>query len=468
MPSLLQKLYDLHPDAKYVGFYDFANPVVLLRDTDIIKSITVKNFETFSEHRSFADKKLDPLLGGMLFLLTGNEWKETRTQLTPIFTSSKLKGMFSLMSDVAIRFTDYLYKKSEKEQELEIKIWFTRYTNDLIASCVFGVGVNSIKDPKNPLYVNGTIATRMTGTLRFLQIHTLRRWRWLARLLNVKLIPNYRSKFFEDLIEDTMNHRDTKGIYRPDMLQFLMETKKKSQAEGHSSTIDVPCHAFSFFFGGYDTVASQASLTVYNLATHPEIQERLQQEIDQVLEKTQGQVTYDTILGMEYLDAVLNEAMRLHPTSIVLDRTCAKDFELPPALPGHKPFTIKKGMSVWIPIRAVQNDPKNYEDPDKYNPERFLQDGKKIVSSNKFFPFGAGPRGCIGSRFAVIEMKILLFHVYARLTIRPCSKTNIPFKVSKNALVLTSENGFWMNVKPREHVSPFLNSAVSNGTSKTE
>ncbi|KZC05575.1 Cytochrome P450 9e2 [Dufourea novaeangliae] len=462
MADMLKKIYNLHHDAKYVGIYDFNNPVVLLRDIELIKSITIKNFEAFPDHRSFTDRKLDPLLGGGLFMLKGEEWKDTRNQVTPTFTSSKLKGMFALMSDIAIYFTDYLYRLPEKERELELKTLLTKYTNDVIATCVFGIAVNSIEDPKNAIYVNGRNATNITGSFRALKFHILRRWTSLARLLDIKLIPSHLSKFFEDLIEDTMNHREANGIYRPDMLQSLMETKKKN------TTIDVPCHAFSFFFGGYDTVSSQACLTIYDLATNPEIQERLQQEIDQVLEKTQGEMSYDTIVGMEYLDAVLNESMRLHPTSFIMDRMCAKDFELPPALPGHKSFTIRKGMSVWIPIYAIQCDPNHFQDPDKFNPARFLQDGKRIVNSGKFFPFGAGPRSCAGNRFAVIEIKILLFHLFARCVMKPCSKTTIPLEMSKGAIILTAANGFWLKVEPREHVSPFLNSVVPNGTSKTE
>ncbi|KZC05576.1 Cytochrome P450 9e2, partial [Dufourea novaeangliae] len=465
--GLVQKIYNSYTEAKYVGCYEFSNPIVILRDIDLIKSITIKNFETFIDHRSFANKNQDPLLGGMLFSLKGDEWKESRNQVSPTFTSSKLKAMFTLMSDVAVYFTDYLYRLPEKERELELKTLLTKFTNDLISTCVFGIAVNSIENPKNTLYVNGMKATNFSGTVQNLKFQLLRNWPSLAKLLDIKFVSSKLAKYFENLIVDNMNQRDANGIYRPDMLQYLMEASKKNKAERQLTTEDITSHAFSFFFGGYDTVASQACLIVHDLVEHPEAQERLQQEIDQVLEKTNGHVTYEEIIGMEYLDALLNESMRLHPAAIFLDRVCVKDFELPPALPGEKPFTLKKGMNVWIPVHAIQTDPKHFEDPDKFNPERFLQDGKRIASSGTFIPFGMGPRICIGNRFALLEIKILLFHLFARCNMVPCSRTNIPFKMAKGVLAITAANGFWLKVEPRKHVSSFVNNVAANGTCKT-
>ncbi|KZC05577.1 Cytochrome P450 9e2, partial [Dufourea novaeangliae] len=447
--AFLKKMYNIHPDAKYVGFYEFTNPIVLLRDLDLIKSITIKNFETFPDHRPIIKNEQDSLFGRMLFFKSSEDWKDLRHNMSPVFTSSKIKGMFTHMSNVAVYFSNYMSKIPEKEQEIELKAVLTKYTNDVIATCVFGIGVNSIEDPNNAIYVNGRGVTNFSGPLQYLKFLLIRNWPSLVQLLNIKFVPAKREKYFEDLIVDTMNQREKNGIYRPDMMQYLIEVRKKSKAERQLTDKDMASQAFGFFFGGYETVASQACSTIHNIVTNPEVQERLQQEIDQILEKTQGQITYDTIVGMEYLDAVLNESLRMYPSSLFLDRVCMQDFELPPTLPGHKPFIAKKGTNVWIPVYAIQTDPNYFEDPEKFNPERFLQDGKRIASSGTFIPFGVGPRSCIGNRFALIEIKVLLFHLFARCDLKPCSRTNIPLKMAKGVLGILSENGFWLKVEPR-------------------
>ncbi|EFN82479.1 Cytochrome P450 9e2, partial [Harpegnathos saltator] len=91
---------------------------------------------------------------------------------------------------------------------------------------------------------------------------------------------------------------------------------------------------------------------------------RLQNEIDQLLEDTNGQPSYVTINNMEYLDAVLKEALRVYPVAMVYDRICVRDFELPPALTGAKPYVVKKGDLLWIPVYALHHDIKYFKEPE--------------------------------------------------------------------------------------------------------
>lgn len=126
----LNRAYKLHEDAKYVGFFDFGTPVVVLKDLDLVKSVTVKNFDHFVNHRGFVDPEQEPLFGNNLFSLHDNKWREIRNLLSPAFTSSKMKGMFKLMSDCASNFVDFLAEKSQKKPlDINSKDAFTRYMN---------------------------------------------------------------------------------------------------------------------------------------------------------------------------------------------------------------------------------------------------------------------------------------------------------------------------------------------------
>ncbi|KOC61112.1 Cytochrome P450 9e2 [Habropoda laboriosa] len=457
-----KEIYNINAEAKYVGFFDFATPVIGLRDLDLIKSITVKNFEHFPNHRSFQDMKTDPLFSKNLFALRGDRWKEVRTLLSPAFTSSKMKAMFVLMRDCAKLYGDYLASIPPDQRIIELKEAFTRYTNDVIGTCAFGIEVNSMKEPKNKFYVYGREATNFSRSqsLKFFLIRTIPK---LSRMLGVKVVRDEIAEFFKDLVGTTIKTRDEQGIVRPDMIQLMMETRGKLGPGKELSIEDMTAQAFIFFFGGFESTSTLMCFAAYEVGVNEEIQKRLQEEIDQVLEDCKGEVTYEAINDMKYLDAIINEALRMYPVIVAVDRACVKAFELPPALPGGKPHVVQPGEFLWLPIYGIQNDPNHFPEPNKFNPDRFYDDPKK-VNSGAFLVFGMGPRMCIGNRFAILEAKVLLFHIFARCTFKTCSKTVIPMKLSKKGFAMTAENGFWFDVQPRSNTQPLLdNSVCSNG-----
>lgn len=461
----VKRTYYHNPEAKYVGFYEFKVPIIVLRDIELIKTVAIKNLESFMDHRPFIEKEMNPLFADMLFSLQGDEWKDVRNQLTPMFTSSKIKNMYVLMNEVAKRFAKHLSNLPEEEQQqLELKNVLTKYTNDVIANCVFGLNVDTIKDPNNAMYVNGKKATNLTGFFVGIKFLLQRNMKWLAILLGLRFLSKETEDFFRRTILDNMKYREETGLYRPDMLQHLLDVQKNKKTEVPFRTKDIISNAFSFYFGGYDSIASQSCLVLHTLLAHPEYMARLQEEVDEVMENTKGQVTYEAIAGMEYMDAVVNEAMRLYPILVFLDRQCTKDFELPPAVPGAKPFTVKKGMNIWIPSHAIQTDPKYFENPDQFDPERFIQDGKRIMGSGTYMPFGIGPRICIGNRFALTVMKVVIFHILARCNLKTCAKTQIPLKLSVNTFANAALDGYWMNVEPRKNCSQYVDNSLPNGT----
>lgn len=144
---------------RYVGFYIFTKPTLMIRDPELIKQICVKDFDHFTDHKMFVQDDSDPLWGQNLFSLKGKKWHEMRTTLSPAFTNVKMKQMFYLINDCAVRFTDYFHKKSHNTIQVELKDIFTRYTNDVIGSTAFGVACDSLSEPRNEFYLMGKKAT---------------------------------------------------------------------------------------------------------------------------------------------------------------------------------------------------------------------------------------------------------------------------------------------------------------------
>nr|KAF7427056.1 hypothetical protein H0235_006750 [Vespula pensylvanica] len=470
--EIIINTYNYYPKAKYIGFFDFNKPVVIVRDPELIKTIAIKSFDYFTDHRSFIDSEHDPLFGKALFSLRGNEWRETRTMLTPAFTLSKLKGMLKLMNECGTDFTNYIYNMPKDKRTMEMKDVFTRYTNDVIATCAFGISINSMKDRDNDFYVLGREATNF-DTIKTLKFILMRSFPRVSKLFKLRLIPDKISNFFENVVKEVIDNRDKNNIVRPDMIQLMMEGRNKRAEMGQElSLMDIVAQAFSFFFGGFDTVSTAMSFTCHEIGVNSDIQKRLQREIDEVIEKTNGNLTYDVINNMKYLDAVISESLRRYPIAIFIDRLSVEDYELPPSLPGSKPFLLKKDTNVWFIVYGLHHDSKYFEDPYKFDPERFIERGKEINNSGVYLPFGLGPRICIGNRFALLEMKVLIIHLLARFNLKPCSKTQNPLLFSKKGITISAKNGFWMNFEKRNDVHPtfmnFMINSVSNNNIETE
>lgn len=275
MPELLQRFYDLDPEAKYVGVYDMNTPVIMLRDIELIKSIGMKNFDSFQDHRLSADDKMDPLFGRSLFFLKGEQWKDMRATVSPSFTSSKMKSMFMLMTNCAVDFADYVSKLPVEDRDVELKDLVGMYTNDVISSCAFGINVDTKRDPNNAIHVYGKRVTRGNKLRMVLNMLLYRSAPRIAKAVGAKMMEKEVEDFFFDTIKSTVRTRDEKGISRPDMIQLMMDARKKTESGKALTNDDIAVLAFAFFFGGFDSVSTQLSFILYHLALDSEVQEKL-------------------------------------------------------------------------------------------------------------------------------------------------------------------------------------------------
>ncbi|XP_001603857.1 cytochrome P450 9e2 [Nasonia vitripennis] len=446
---VIQDIYNYMPEAKYLGAFDFTRPVIVVRDPELIKDITIKHFNNFTDHQGFVDVSVDPMFGGNLFSMAGDQWKEARTLLSPAFTSSKMKAMYGLMVKSVENLVAHVEKlhKEDPKRKFATKDLMTKYTNDVIATCAFGIEVNSLEDPTNQFYVLGRKATDFEGLLS-LKFSLNRAFPKLMKLLRVKIVTDKVARFFKDVVRRTVEMRDAENISRPDMIQLMMDARGKTSENLKLDITQMTAQAFVFFFGGFDTTSTQMCIISHELIINPDIQSRLQAEIDEVLERTRGKPTYDDINSMPYLDAVYNESMRCHPQANVIDRVCIKAFELPPALPGAKPFVIRPGMNIWVPVAGIHYDEQFHRDPWNFDPDRYLN--KKVtISEVENVGFGIGPRSCIGNRFAILETKILFFHLLAKFSLRPNEKTCKNFEYSKNNISIMPKGGYWCSFESR-------------------
>ncbi|XP_071504345.1 cytochrome P450 3A19-like [Diadema antillarum] len=218
----------------------------------------------------------------------------------------------------------------------------------------------------------------------------------------------------------------------------LIESKKTSQAK--LTAEEIVAQAVFFFLAGYDTSNTTLGFIAYSLATSPEVQDKLIQEVDEMA-PDRDSVNYSSIDKMPYLDGVVCETLRMYPPSAVTDRKCTKDYT-------SKNLNVPKGGQVIISIISVHRDPEYWPNPDVFDPERFTKENRKGRHPFAWMPFGAGPRNCVGMRFALMEMKMAIVRVLQKYRFEISPKTPVPVKFGvRNA---TPNDGIILSVVERE------------------
>ncbi|XP_011172813.1 cytochrome P450 9e2-like [Solenopsis invicta] len=447
-----QYMYDYFPNAKYIGILDFGTPAVLLRDPELIKDVMVKDFEHFLDRRTFVDEDMEPLFGKNVSALRGDRWREMRTILSPSFTASKMKFMFDLVSKCSKEFVDYLDNHPEICQAIETKGAFRRYANDVIATAAFGISINSMKDRDNEFYVRGVEATKFSsGLLSMAKFILIRKCPKLAKWMGITLLKPTTATFFKTVVAETIKAREDHGIVRPDMIHLLMQAWDKNDASVHKITLDdIVSQAFIFFFAGFDTTSTGMCFAIHELAVNQDVQNRLREEVQHYLAEGNGEISYDLLSKMSYMDMVISEALRKYPPAVIVDRICTKRYELPSSQPGYKNVILEPNSVLMFPIYALHRDPQYFPNPDKFDPERFSEDNKDNIVPYSYLPFGHGPRKCIGNRFALMETKILIAHLLQKFTIKTTEKTIEPIVFDRGEFSLQPVGGFWVSLEKRE------------------
>ncbi|KAF5307418.1 hypothetical protein FQR65_LT06932 [Abscondita terminalis] len=418
--ELMQNFYNDFKTKKlrYGGFYFFHVPILVLIDLNLIKRIMTKDFHHFTDHSIYLNEKADPL-SGHLFSLRGQKWKSVRTKLTPTFTSGKIKIMFPTLVACSGGLRKLMDENVVSRQAFDIKELVARYTTDVIGSIAFGIDCDSLNNP-NSEFRNLTAPEILT-------------------FFNAKVVTKEISEFFTNVVHETVKHRETRNVQRNDFLQLLLQIKKN---EGGLTMNELTAQVFSFFIAGFETSSSTLTFCFYELAQNKEVQQKLRDEINDVLRNHNFEITYDAINEMSYMDQCVNETLRKYPVVSILNRTCTETYTVP-----ESDLIVEKGTTIEIPVLGIHRDPEIYPDPIKFDPERFSPKNKSERNLFAWLPFGEGPRMCMGMRFSMFEMKIALAVLIKDYAYTLSEKTPVPVTFNPKLLLLNVEEGVWLNVE---------------------
>lgn len=439
----LQDIYDEFGGAPHGGYYQGAKPFLMIKDPELVRRVLIKDFAHFAD-RNPVVPTANPLQRDMILNLSREKWKGVRAKLMPVFTSGKLRRMSILINECTRLLDEYLQRTvGDEATEIEVRGLFQKFTMDTIGICAFGINCSAIEDENSEFRrllqkLNGPGGFRRHKLLMILGAVCPK----ILTIFNLKEKEDtFVEDFFRSLVADTIKNREEQEAKREDFMQLLINVRaeelkmlQENNDDSEPLFTEGVCmaNAFLFFVAGFETTSTALSYCLYELAVNPEVMEKLYAEITRVLDAHDGRVDYDILKEMEYLDTVISETLRLHPPGAWVDRLCTKAYQLPDST-----VVLAENTQINIPIACLHNDPRNFPNPQKFDPDRFSPENKHNIVPGSYLPFGEGPKACIAERFALTEMKAAIALIVSKYTVHACAKTEIPPKLNPQTFMNT-------------------------------
>jgi cytochrome P450 family 6 len=319
--------------------------------------------------------------------LEGSEWRDRRVKLSPIFTTGKIKLMFDIVNSIGDKFVESVNRTIASGNEQEVNYIMANYSTDVISNVAFGIDSKCLTDPESEF---GKMRHKLfhLSKFQFVRLVIASVAPSIAKKLGIPANPTEPTNFLLKTFLETLKYREESKIQRNDFVNMLLKLRESLSL----SDVEMAAESFIFFVGGFETSSSTLTYSLYELAKNQEIQDKLRSEITESLKENEGNLSYDSLIKLQYLDMFVKETLRLYPVIPILMRKCTKEWNVP-----GTDMIIPKDIAVIIPTFSVQRDPDYYPDPLKFDPERFSPEYKDR-NPMTFLAFGEGSRNCIGAR----------------------------------------------------------------------
>ncbi|XP_075709321.1 ultra-long-chain fatty acid omega-hydroxylase isoform X2 [Rhinoderma darwinii] len=389
---------------------------------------------------------LRPWLGDGLLLSRGEKWARHRRLLTPAFHFDILKHYVKIFN----QSTDIMHAKwrrlcVEGPVSLDMFEHISLMTLDTLLKCTFSYDSNCQEKPSDYIAAIYELSSLIVKREHYLPHHfdfiyrlssNGRKFKRACRIVHefTANVVQLRKKALKE--KGAENWIKSKQGKTQDFIDILILSKDD---DGNSlSDEEMRDEVDTFMFEGHDTTASGLSWILYNLASHPEYQEKCREEIKELLKGDTAHLEWGDLSQLPFTTMCIKESLRLHPPVTAVSRRCTEDIKLPDGK------VIPKGNISLISIYGTHHNPAVWPNPEVYDPYRFDPDSTQERSSHAFVPFSAGPRNCIGQNFAMAEMKVVL-----ALTLLDFKVTFDPDKSvrRKPELILRAEGGLWLQVE---------------------
>jgi len=356
----------------------------MLSDPDDIQQVLVADADSYVKP-DFQDDAIGDLLGEGLLLSEGDTWKQQRNLANPAFAMTRL-GEFT---DTIAGHAEGMLEEWADGQRRNIELEMTQVTLDVICDLMLDVELSDcqreiIRENLEPIG-----ARFEPDPIRFITPD------WVPTPEN----REYRAALekLDGVVEQLIaSRRGTEGDEDdPEKPMDVLSILLRARDRGEQSRRQLRDEVVTMLLAGHDTTALTLTYSWYLLANHPEIEQQVQTEADAV----EGPVTFEAVREFDLIERVIQEAMRLYPPVYVLFRQPTRDVEL-------GGYHVPEGSAVMLPQWAVHRSPDWWDDPEQFDPDRWLDQGDRPRFA--YFPFGGGPRHCIGKHLAMLEAQVIL------------------------------------------------------------
>ena len=368
-----------------------------LYNPDYVQHVLQGNHRNYKKGREI--ENLVFLLGHGLLTSEGEFWLKQRRLIQPVFHKKRLAGFAEQMA----RCTENMLARWEtlrNGEVIDIHLEMNRLALDIVSKTLFSIEVK-----EEFRKVNSALNILMQGLFgRARSIINIPFWMPTPKNFRLK----EQKQVLDDIIEDIIRKRRKSAMQHEDLLGMLMEVEDADTAERMTDR-QLRDELLTLFLAGHETTANALTFTLYNLSQHPEVEQRVKEEVETVLNGRMP--TPDDLRSLRYTLQVIQESMRLYPPAWGITRQALGDDMI-----GE--HYIRKGDDFVIAPFALHRHPDHWEAPNTFDPERFTDENMKQRHKYAYIPFGGGPRLCIGNNFALMEMQVAISMIMQRFSVK--------------------------------------------------
>ncbi|CAO4379507.1 unnamed protein product [Caenorhabditis nigoni] len=374
-----------------------------------------------------------PWLGGGLLLEGyGERWRSHRKMLTPAFHFAKLGGYFEVFNNEAKIMVDLLSDFCDSGKTVDIFPYVKRCALDIISETAMGIKIDAQLNHDHK-YVQAVEGFNKIGVLVSFNPHLKNPFIFWATGYKAQYDDYLHTlkSFTEKVIKERRAAHESgeveveKSKRMMNFLDLMLSMEESNQLTSE----DIRQEVDTFMFAGHDTTTSSTSWACWNMAHHPDVQEKVYKEMIEVFgDDPSTDITLENLGKLNYLDRVLKESKRIVPPVPALQRKLTNDLEI-------DGYTVPAGGNVTISPMVLHSNHLVFENPEKFDPDRFLPDEVSKRHPYDFMPFLAGPRNCIGQKFAQLNEKVMLCHIIRNFKIEP----TLGYKETKQCLEVVTK-----------------------------
>ncbi|CAL4063252.1 unnamed protein product, partial [Meganyctiphanes norvegica] len=383
-------------------------------------------------------------------LVAGSKWHSRRKTLTPAFHFKILEDFVEVFTQQADKLVSKLAPHADGKV-INIFPFVTCATLDIICETAMGVSPNAQDDGdsdyvKSVYKINSILQKRQfrpwlhPDILFRLSEYGVEHEKCLKVLHGfTNMAIDQRKKLFKEkkLAEKTVEDDDIGKKKKLAFLDLLLDISDKG---ANLSDSDIREEVDTFMFEGHDTTSAAINWSLYLIGTHPDIQEKIQEELDVVFGGSNRPATMDDLRELKYLECCIKEALRLFPSVPLFGRHLKEDA----VIEGY--HIPAETTALIIPYR-LHRDPEQFPEPEKFDPERFTPENSAKRHNYAYVPFSAGPRNCIGQKFAMMEEKIVISSILRNFEVTSTVKREDLIILGE--IILRPEDGIFVSLKPR-------------------